>query len=29
LNRRVNRADECPLLGIDRKTFARSEPYRF
>ena len=29
LNRRANRADECPLLGADRKTCARSEPYRF
>jgi hypothetical protein len=29
LNRRANRAEKCPLLGVDRKTCARSEPYRF
>ena len=29
LNRRANRADECPVSGVDQKTYARSEPYRF
>ena len=28
LNRRANRADECPLLGAHRKTCARSELFR-
>jgi hypothetical protein len=29
LNRRANRADECPVLGVDRKTYTRFELYRF
>src|SRR3982074_1355118 len=28
LNRRANHADECPLLGVDRKICARSQPFR-
>jgi len=29
LNRRANRADECPVLGVDRKTYTHFELYRF
>jgi hypothetical protein len=28
LNRRANRADECPLLGADRKTYTHFELFR-
>jgi hypothetical protein len=29
LSRRANLADECPLLGANRKTFTRREHFRF